>query len=125
MVAAVDAHVLHERLELVGEEVGRPERRVGVGQVLAAPVADLVVEHAGAPGPAQPGDRRDVVVRGPGAAVQHDHRRLQGVGVELPDHPEPGAAAIDEQLALHPSSMPARRLVGTCVLSRVLIPKDL
>ena len=49
VVAAVDPEVLQERLELVGEEVGGPERRVGVGQVLAAPVADLVVEDARAP----------------------------------------------------------------------------
>jgi hypothetical protein len=49
VVARGDAQVLGQRAELALEELGGPERRVGLGQVVRAPVAELVVENARAP----------------------------------------------------------------------------
>jgi hypothetical protein len=46
VVARGDAQVLGQRAELALEELGGPERRVGLGQVVRAPVAELVVENA-------------------------------------------------------------------------------
>src|SRR4051794_1665194 len=101
VVAPGDPEVVDERGQLVLEELRRPERRIGVGQVVAASVAELVVEHARAPGAVQLGDRLDVVVRRPRPAVADHERRAQPVRVEVADDPVPGPVAVALEVALH------------------------
>ena len=94
-----DAEVPRELGELVLEELRRPEVGGRVGQELALAAAELVVEDAGAAGPAQVGDRLAVVVRGAGAAVADHDGRQRRARVELADDAVPGLVAAP----LHPS----------------------
>src|SRR2546426_10877876 len=76
-----DADMERELCELVLEELRRPELRRRVGKVAALAAADLVVEHAPAPEPAQLRDRLRVVMRRARAAVTDDDRRRAGIEV--------------------------------------------
>jgi hypothetical protein len=101
VIAPGDPELIDERPELVLEELGGPERRVGVGQVIALAVAELVVEDARAPGAVQLGDRLDVVVRRARAAVADHDRGVQRVRVELADDAVPGPVAVALEVAFH------------------------
>ncbi len=78
-VVFVEAEGLAQVVELVDEELGHPLRGRGVGVVRALAAPDLVVVHHGAPGQIGEGvEVRDVVVRHPRAAVQHEQGRCAG-----------------------------------------------
>ena len=102
VVAPVDAEVLDQPGELALEQLDGPERRVGVGQVVGASVAELVVEDARPTGAqALRGDRRDVVVRRARPAVADHHRRARCSRIEVSHDPVPGAMAVALEVALH------------------------
>jgi hypothetical protein len=101
VVAPVDPQVRGERAELALEQRGRPERGVGVGQVVRVAVPELVVQHARPARALQRGKRLEVVVRRAGAAVAQDHGRPAGILVEVADDAIPGAMPVQQQVALH------------------------
>jgi hypothetical protein len=71
MVAAGDAQLLQQRIELAAEELDRPELGRRVGEVLRAPAPDLVVEHARPRcDPCELGQRLGVVMRSARPAVE-------------------------------------------------------
>ncbi len=83
-VQALQAEVVQQGGELGDEEIHRPAGRVGVGQVGAAPAAQLVGDD-GPPVARQRRHRERAVVRGTGAAVQDDD------GQRPPPSPPPGS----------------------------------
>src|SRR5207244_11090757 len=105
--------------ELVFEELRCPEVGGRVGQELALPATELVVEDAGAAEPVQVGDRLAVVVRGAVAAVTDDDGHLRRARVELTHDAVPGLVAaplhpsfVARQVSLRGSSRPRRRADG-------------
>src|SRR6478609_2668265 len=91
---AVDPEVPCQRRELVLEELWRPELSGRLWKVLALPAAELVVEHTGAPEPAQVGDRLDVVVGRARAAVADHDRSLRRGAVQRADDLVPGLVSV-------------------------------
>jgi hypothetical protein len=90
VVAVGDSERVDEVVELANEELDRPEVGAPVRIVRAAAVPELVVvDDRAAVG--QVGDRQEIVVGGPGPAVQDDERRRRrGVpGPQLAGHAEP------------------------------------
>src|SRR5579862_4463672 len=74
-MAAGDAERLDEVVQLAHEELDRPEVRAALGEVGAAPVAELVVVDDGAPLLGEVDEREQVVVARTRAAVEDDERR--------------------------------------------------
>ena len=98
-VAIIDAEGLEQAGQLALEQLHRPELGRRVAQMVAAPVAELVVEHDRPARVAERQQRLEVVVRAAGAAVQqHDRRRP--AGRELAAPPVPGAVPVPGDLAL-------------------------
>ena len=95
-VVVLDAEVAEEVVELVQEELLRPERS-GIARLLRevrrVPVPELVVEHDGDPvDRAEIDHGQDVVVRGPRPTVDGDDWRL--VLLEIPVHLIPCLAGL-------------------------------
>lgn len=83
-----------ERVELTAKQLGTPQLRWCIRQVLRATAPDLVIEHASAPGHLHQGrEPFEIVVRGAGPAVQNDERRQFAV-TELADHPIPRPTSL-------------------------------
>ena len=100
MVAACDAEVVQQVVQLVHEQWHLPEVGTSVGQVRGAPAADLVVVDDRPPGVGQRGQRQQVVVEHARPTVQHHQWRLAGcqvAGDTEPRFPAPevGGALVD------------------------------
>ena len=99
MEAGADAQRVHHGPQLADEEVDGQEPGVRVGQVGAAPAAQLVVVHDGPAVLRQVRDPQRVVVGRARSAVQHHQGRALGVGVEPAGHPVPGPVALELDVA--------------------------
>ncbi len=109
VVAIGDADVIEQHRELAHEQLHGPEVDRRVAQMLRAAGAELVVEHAGTPGPlSQRRDRLDIVVGAAGTAVQ-DYQRCWLVVAELADDAVPGRAGVPIDRALAHARTLSRR----------------
>ena len=107
VVAAGDAEMGKQGIEFGEEQIHRPERRIGVGQMGGAAAAELVVMDDGAFGGGEAGEAQSVVMQRARPAMQHDQRR-QG-GIAAAGDPEPGCMAAEGQGAAACDGLMGRR----------------
>ncbi len=123
VVAVVDSQLMHQGPELPREQLDGPEAGGGMREMLRAPAADLVIEHARSPAdPREFADRLQVVVRRPRTAVEdHERGRPAGVQSSLQAKPGPMPVPLDEAVAHAPRLRGAGPPLGEATFTSGLV----